>query len=287
VPSSDESISHRGAVYSEFWRIALAVLATVTAASCVTIFARLVFFGEGPHNPVALVRSVAALAALPWAAFLSVRRAFAARMHVEGETLVIEQDHRRTEIPVGEIAALEPWRLPFPGCGFRVRLKSGRLWGEAIEVYEPVPWVDALVDAGGSRGFGALRERSSVIYAQAVAGRERTIPRMFAKYVLFALIPTIPLFRVHQIIAYGGVFGEYHQYGLGPYLAGFAIYWATLVAYLILYGVALRVFVEALSLAAALIAPSSAAAVRRLAELTSRLLFYGGVPTLLALRFAA
>ena len=44
------------------------------------------------------------------------------------------------------------------------------------------------------------------------------------KYVVYSLVPALPLFRVHQWIAYGGSFGEYYAFGLKAYLLGFAVY---------------------------------------------------------------
>ena len=103
--------------------------------------------------------------------------------------------------------------------------------------------------------------------------------------MLFALVPTLPLFRVHQIIAYGGAFGEYYQYGLNAYLAGFAIYWATLTIYLMVYAAALRVPVELLAVGSAALAPQHASGVRRVAQSAATVLYYVGVPAAVILRF--
>jgi hypothetical protein len=45
------------------------------------------------------------------------------------------------------------------------------------------------------------------------------------KYVVYSLVPALPLFRVHQWIASGGTFGEYYAFGFKAYLLGFAVYW--------------------------------------------------------------
>jgi apolipoprotein N-acyltransferase len=108
---------------------------------------------------------------------------------------------------------------------------------------------------------------------------------MLWKFPVFALVPTLPLFRVHQLIAYGGVLGEYYQYGLEAYLLGFAIYWATLTIYLMLYAAALRAPVELLAMAVTALAPERASGARRVLERTAAILYYGGVPAMTALRF--
>jgi hypothetical protein len=53
----------------------------------------------------------------------------------------------------------------------------------------------------------------------------------------------------------------------------------------LVYGAVLRAAVEAISLGAAWIVPAHAVTVRRAAEVTQRIVFYAGIPTLLVLRF--
>jgi hypothetical protein len=53
----------------------------------------------------------------------------------------------------------------------------------------------------------------------------------------------------------------------------------------VLYAGTLRVLAESLALVAAYVAPSRAARVRRAVEAGCRLLYYGGVPVLLLIRF--
>ncbi|HJQ85029.1 MAG TPA: hypothetical protein VKA21_13180, partial [Candidatus Binatia bacterium] len=106
------------------------------------------------------------------------------------------------------------------------------------------------------------------------------------RFPVFALGPTALLFNVHQHIAYGGLLGQYYMLGLRPYLATFALYWGTVTVYLMLYASVWRGLAEPICFAAAAVAPSRAARVRRAAELVIRVLYYGGVPALLAWRFA-
>jgi apolipoprotein N-acyltransferase len=102
---------------------------------------------------------------------------------------------------------------------------------------------------------------------------------------VFALVPALPVFRLHQWIAYGGTFGEYYAYGLRPYAIAFAIYWGTAVIYLVLWAALLRVLLEPLVVAAAWLAPARALGVRRAVETVDRVLYYGGVPLFLGRLF--
>ena len=103
---------------------------------------------------------------------------------------------------------------------------------------------------------------------------------------MIGLVPAVPLFRVHQWIAYGGTFGEYYTYGLKAYLLGFAVYWGTMVVYLVIWAAVCRAVSEIVSVATVLAAPSQAVRMRRVAEIMHRCLYYGGVPLLLLVRFA-
>jgi apolipoprotein N-acyltransferase len=107
-----------------------------------------------------------------------------------------------------------------------------------------------------------------------------------AKFPLFALLPTAPLFNVHQHIAYGGTLGQYHLLGGRAFAADLALHWATVSICLVLWASVWRGLAEAAALAAAHVAPARAARVRRAVESACWWLYYAGVPLLLLLRFA-
>jgi apolipoprotein N-acyltransferase len=240
----------------------------------------------GPTNPLQLIRVVAALCVLPWLAGLVLRRSRTGTLHVDRHSVVLEQRRRRVVVPLEAVAAVEPWRLPLPSAGFVLRLRSGRRWSDGIAMNDPSAAIDALVDAGASAELRAAARRPAMVYAQARrTDRPDSWYRPLLDFPVFALVPTIPLFRVHQIIAYGGAIGEYYQYGLGAYLAGFAVYWATLTIYLMVYAAALRLPVEVLSFGVATLAPRYATGGRRALERAAGILYYVGVPAALVLRF--
>ena len=72
------------------------------------------------------------------------------------------------------------------------------------------------------------------------------------KFLVFPLLLAVPAFRLHQHIAYGATFGEYYTFGLGAYLTTFALWWATWAMGVVLCAAALRLAVEAGTIAAVL-----------------------------------
>jgi apolipoprotein N-acyltransferase len=271
-------------LYRWYWRALVGALAAISGAALLAILVAVLFVPEGPHNPLRLMRLVAASCLLPGLAVVVLRWAFATTVRVDADTLVLEQRDRRTEIPVASIVAVEPWKLPLPGSGVRLRLRSGRRWSDGIQMDDPAALIDALTDAGAPAELRRLTQHPAMVYARA-RPKPPSATRRLLKFPVFALVPTLPLFRVHQLIAYGGVFGEYYQYGLEAYVLAFAIYWATLTIYLMLYAAALRVPLELAAMAAAAVAPEYARGVRGILERIAAILFYAGVPVLVILRF--
>jgi hypothetical protein len=105
------------------------------------------------------------------------------------------------------------------------------------------------------------------------------------KFPGFALLPTAVLFNAHQHIAYGGSLGQYYQEGLAAWLRTFAEYWIWVCIYLVLYASACRAAAEGVALLAASAGSALAARVRRTVELVCGILYYAGVPALVAARF--
>jgi apolipoprotein N-acyltransferase len=272
-------------VYSSVWRIVIAVLLSISAVTLFAILFRLSSSGAGPLNPLSLLRIASAGCVVPALAALLLRRLFSAALGVENESLVIRERHQTVEVPIRELESLEPWFLPVPAPGVNLRLSGGKRWRDGVEIAAPSRLIEAL-SGTGLPSLNQLRWHPSVVFAEAKqAFHRRSVGRWIAKFPLFALVPTLPLFRVHQVIAYGGAFGEYYQYGLKAYVSGFAVYWATLTVYLMVYGAILRAFVEALSFVSAHLTPAYASEVRRWSERAGAAFFFLGVPVLVILRF--
>jgi hypothetical protein len=275
----------RAYAYPPAGRIAVSILLALSAASLPAILLVVMLANDPPVTPSDVMRMVRDLTLLPGALGLLIRQAFRADVSVENE-LVIERRGVRLEVPFAAIGRVLPWRIPLPGPGCTLQLRSGRrLRDGGLELRDPA----ALVAALAARDVPAARAvvaDAALAWASARAARPpRGWLHWIAKFPLFALLPTAVLFNAHQHIAHGALLGEYYSLGLGSYVRTFLTYHATLTIYLVLYASVWRGAAEAVTLAAAHLSPVSAPAVRRAAERVCSLAYYAGVPLLLLLRF--
>ena len=284
--TSLEDFRAEAIVLTSGWRIAAGLLQAFARGSLLWMGAALLFLDNPETNRLAQIWMFAALILGPEAAAWCIRRAFAATLRIEGDALVLEQRERRTEIPVKSIAAVTPWTLPIPTTGVWLMLDSGRRWSQGIAIADPATLVDALVRAGGRPVLTDTLTGRATAYARTrLAVPKRLIDHPVLKFVLFPLIPALPAFRLHQHIAFGGTFGEYHSYGLQAYLIALLIWWATWAINLTLFAAALRVVIEAGTWLSLVLRPERATDVRRTLEFLGRLVFYVGVPAWLVIRF--
>ena len=150
-----------------------------------------------------------------------------------------------------------------------------------MQVADPGALVESLADAGAADAVRVAAQHPAAVYARSRIGTARRWYHSLLKFVAFALVPAVPLFRLHQWIAYGGTFGEYYSYGLQAYLLGFAMYWSTFTIYLVLYAAVLRAAAETAVLATVWTAPGRVTTVRRVVEIGTGLLYFSGVPAFL------
>jgi len=274
-------------LYAPWWRLVAATLFAISRANLPAMLLAILLPRSRPITPVPFFRTVVLFSVLPGLGAWLVARAVRAKVTLEDGQLVASRLGLRLEIPTTAVARVAVWRVPLPGPGFSLVLASGRRLHHGLQAPDPVPLLLALADRGGIAATRAAVDHPTMIYAhaKAAAGAWRWY-HLAAKFPLFALAPTAVLFNAHQHIAYGGSLGEYYLYGLGAYLKTFALYWATVTTYCVLYASVWRGLAEGAALLAAHVAPSRAARVRRAAEIACRVLYYGGVPVLLALRFA-
>jgi len=261
--------------------------ATAFAASRISLPLMLgaILFSYIPVTPFTILRWFARFFVLPALAAAVVARAVSARVRVANDAVTIAGAGVVVEVPTTALAWVAPWRLPLPAPGLALVLPSGQRVRPGLAMPDPTPLLEALV-AHGVDGAAAAAH-PTVVYARARAalGRWRWT-HLVARFPLFALPPTALLFNVHQHVAYGGLLGQYYMVGLRAYFETFAVYWATVTIYLVLYASIWRGLAEPICLGAAAVAPSQAAKVRRATERVIRVLYYGGVPALLAWRFA-
>jgi len=221
----------------------------------------------------------------PAVAAWAIGRAFKAQMQMKGGTLVLEQRSQRIEISAASITALTPWRVPLPHSGIALVLSSGKRWAQGLVLNRPASLRRALMAAGAPL---ALEDSSSARWSGLVEQRAAALrPRLdhaALKFGLFPLLPALVAFRLHQVIAFGGTFGEWLTYGPGAWFAGLAIWWGAWSLGLMLFAAGLRVLIEVISALAVVLKPTKSAETRDALEWLGRLTFYIGVPVWLALR---
>lgn len=286
APTAHAALRAGVIVMGPVWRIAAGLLRVFAFGSLFWMGAALLFQSE-QMNPLAQMRMFAALFLAPLAAAWCIGRAFAATARIEGDALVLEQRERRTEIPLKHIVALEPWALPLPSTGVWLRMASGRRWFRGLGLDDPAALVDALIHAGAPASVAEASTGRALAYARTrlAVTRHRLLDHPLVKFVLFPLVPALPAFRLHQHIAFGGTFGEYHTYGLQAYLTALGIWWVSWAIGLVIFAALLRVIIEAGTWLSLVLRRESAVDTRRGLESLGRILFYVGVPAWLVIRF--
>ncbi len=282
-PSSD---ALRVRAYPRALRGAAAALLLVSGASLPLLLGRVLLATDPPLPPQTVLRDFLAFAALPAVAAWLVGRALAARVDVGRDALEVQVGGQQLTVPLASIVAVEPWRLPLPQAGFSLGLASGDRFALGIGADDPGQLLARLA-ARGVTAATAAAEHPSLLHARVkhAAGR-LDATRLVAKFPLFGALVAGILFNAQQQIAYGGSLGQYELEGALPYARAFVGYWATTSLYLVLYASVWRVVVETGAWLAAWRGEPVASFARRVAELVCRLAYYGGVPLLLALRFA-
>ncbi|SDY27620.1 apolipoprotein N-acyltransferase [Lysobacter sp. yr284] len=234
---------------------------------------------------LAQLRWFAAAVLAPIAAAWAIGRAFAAQARVEAGVWVLEQRRQRIELPLAALAALRPWRLPLPGRGVDVRLAEGPRWTRSLALARPQSLHRLLAAGGAPVRWEGRFAAAWADWAQARADAyRRRLDHPLAKFALFPLLLALVAFRLHQVIAFGGTFGEYYSYGLGAYLSGLLIWWASWSIGLMLLAAVLRIGIEAAVAPSLIVRATQAAAVRDALEWLGRAVFYLGVPAWLAWR---
>jgi len=196
---------------------------------------------------------------------------------------VLARGRQRLALPLQDIAGIEPWRLRLPGPGAWLRLAGGRRWHYGLALADPLALARLLrLEPPPPLSFAAR-------YAQLclTSSQHSRLQRPAAKFLLLPLALAIPAFRLHQQIAYGGSFGELQAYGALLFLKGFALWWAAWAIGVLLCAALLRAAIEAGTLAALLLRPQQAGALRGWLERLGLALLYLGLPAWLLLRLLA
>lgn len=236
-----------------------------------------------PLTPRQLQRVLAAFFLLPEVTAWIVCRLSAATARIESGTLLVERRGRRREVPRSNLGGATPWLLPLPRPGVRFQLRPGALL-PGVAAADLTPLLSALAEAGACRQVALALQHPSIRHANARQRVRGLLDHPLLKFVLFAFLLAVPLFRLHQWVAYGGTFGEYYQFGLKAYLLGFGIYWLLSAIHLLLLASGLRAISETITLTAAWTLRGWELAVRRIVEILHRVVYYLGPPTLMFVR---
>lgn len=199
-------------------------------------------------------------------------------LRFESTQVVIDRPRERIEIPHASIAALRTWRMPWPAPGLDLVLRSGRRWSMTLASASlaSAAWNGAIAP-GRLAGFAEQRARAQRSYWD----------HELVKFGLFPLLPALIAFRLHQMIAFGGTFGEWLTFGPGAWFTGLAIWWASWSLGLMLLAAVLRVVIEGVNVIVALLGGTRLRIiVRESSEWLARGMLYLGVPLWLVTRLA-
>ena len=209
-------------------------------------------------------------------ALLAVALQRPARLRLEADRAVLSLG---AEVPFTAVAALRPWRIPLPQPGFSLLLRSGRDFAYGICARNPAPLAAALSAAAGLPAPDDASFRDATVRA-----RTRLLHLPALKFGLVPLLVTFILFRLHQRISFGDLFGEYTTYGLSRWLhtlAGVALY---VFGHFALLAGGLRALAELVAQPVIRLAPRLGGAARWTVEIAVAAAYYGGTAAALLLR---
>ncbi len=280
-------------------RIAAVALQACAAAGLVWIGLRMLMIDGLQVNSLAQIERFALTVCAPAIAAWALQRAFAGRAWLLADQLHVQSSARAFELPLAALASVAPWRLPSPAPGLQLRTLAGD--SIALALAQPAALQAALALAGTKPHVQAERAPLLSTWAeQRLHGRHPWLDAAWLKLGLFPLLPALIAFHLHQVIAFGGPFGEWLTFGFSAWLHGLLLWWASWIVGLTLFAAALRTMVELgaialLGLVRGLRRQSRAAApvrgegsqpssLRNAVEWTLRAIHYLGVPLWLLLR---
>ena len=273
------------AALSPFWRTSSGALRLCAGLGLAGLAYDMLFRVGLQVQSLAQLRLFAVAVVLPLLAAWAIERMCAARVQIEGSMLVLDQRRQRIELPLTSLSGLRNWRVPLPRNGVDLRLAAGPYWTRGLALAAPLALQRLLAAAGVTgRDEGRLADALAELAQTRADARRPRLDHGLVKFALFPLLLALVAFRLHQVIAFGGSLGEYYSFGLGAYLSGLLIWWASWSIGLMLFAAALRIAIETVVATAIMLRSSNAAALRDAMEWLSRLAFYVGVPVWLALR---
>ena len=279
VPTSPESPSLvRNMGLALVFGIALAGGLAVLAVRMLTVDGLAV-------NSLDQIRIFAGAVVLPLLTAWALARWQAARVSVDGDLLRIDMRSARIEVPLGSIVTIRPWRTPLSSAGCDLVLTSGRRLGARLGLRDPRAFA-AMLEAAGSPARLATPVDRHIATLAAIRATDgsRWFDRAWFRFGLFPLLPAVIAFRLHQVIVFGGPFGEWMAFGPRAWLVGLAIWWAAWALGLMLFASVLRLAIEATTLVGLARGEAASIHARALATGIARVAYLAGVPLLLVTR---
>lgn len=283
-------------------RIAASALQACAAAGLVWIGLRMLMIDGLQVNSLAQIERFALAVCAPAIAAWALLRAFAGRAWLLSDQLRVQTSSRVFELPLAALDSARLWRLPAPTPGLQLRTHTGE--AIALALSQPAALQAALAQAQGGETQQLPAERTPLLSTWAERrrrGRHPWLDAAWMKFGLFPLLPVLIAFHLHQVIAFGGPFGEWLSFGFTAWLRGLLLWWASWVVGLTLFAALLRVGIESCALAAQGVThllplrgpqraqpttshPLPASALRSVLEWMGRAIYYLGVPAWLLLR---
>ncbi|WP_229207009.1 apolipoprotein N-acyltransferase [Duganella sp. Root336D2] len=258
-------------------RIVAGVLRVTSRAGLLGMCAALLLNEPLRTNTLAQMRMFTLFFLLPEAIAWCVLMAFSARASIVDGRLVLERGAQKLELALAELAAVEPWRLPVPGPGVTLRLRSGRYSNFGLALPDPAAFSAGLAAAGGPMPAKPRRWRT-------LAAPGTRLDHPLAKFVLLPFALALPAFHLHQHIAYGSALGEFYSFGLAAYLGAFGMWWAAWAIGVVLGAALLRTVIESVTLLAEALRPGNAPGIRHGLERAGHFALYLALPGWLLLR---
>ncbi len=273
------SLPLRGALLPPAARVAAGAVRAVSRIGAMGLGLALLL-DEGLRTQVLeQLRLAGALVLLPEAAAACLLAAYRSRVSIEQGALVFQRGGQRLALPLHELAALRPWRLPLPGPGVTLQLASGLPGSYGLMARHAPALARAVAAAGGP----ASPPQSAYQRAREAVG-PGLLGHPLMKFAVLPLLLAVPAFHLHQRIAYGSAVGELLSFGAQAYGLAFLLWWAAWAISVLVVAALLRVGIEAGALLGATLWPAQAEWQRRGLERAARGLLYLGMPVWLLMR---
>ncbi len=199
--------------------------------------------------------------------------------------LRVEGGFGRVDLP---LAAIHRLRVARPATAHATLILSdaaGAPLRQRLEIADAPALLGVLQASGATVAFdddaSAARAKHA---ARRASVRSAWLDHGAIRFALYPLLLALPAFRLHQMITFGGTFGEAQAYGTAAWLGGLLIWWAAWSLGSMLLAVALRGVIESVAAGVDRMWPASAMRARQVLEGLGRAVYYLGPPAWLAIK---